>query len=101
MKTDEINELLDTEIKCQLNDVMNMEAGSSQKKSAVADLAELMRVRNEEKSNRSERKIKWAGVGIPAVLYAGVTLVGFIIERDGVVTGSALRNLMSKLKPGK
>ncbi len=127
---EEIKELLEEEIKSEIENLSSLEAGNQQHSAAVESLAKLYKLKIEEdkssmdhnekeESRNTELDIKRAQmeeaikdryfrVGIaaaeivlPLVFYGIWMKRGFAFEKDGTFTSQTFRGLFSRFKPTK
>lgn len=126
--TDEIREMLDGEIESQIEAISHLVPGSAEQSAATKNLAELIKLGNEDDKIRAEvqehddarysedkfheaqlaeqRKARWVQFGVAA---AGIVLEmifygywlgrGYKYEEDGVVTSPTLKDLIRKMRP--
>lgn len=127
---EEIKELLEEEIKSEIENLSSLEAGSQQHSIAVESLAKLYKLKIEEdkssmdyhekeesrnteinlKRNQMDEAVKdrYFRLGIAAaelilpLMFYGVWMNrGFKFEKDGTYTSQTFRSLFSRFKPTK
>lgn len=127
---DEIKEMLDEEIKEEIENLSNFELGSNEASDAVDNLVELYKLKldqmkmekefyeqtdaresEEEFKNiqiqeqRIDRYVKigleTAGIVLPMIFYASWMKKGFKFEETGTFTSNTFRGLFQKFKPTK
>lgn len=126
----EIKELLEEEIKSEIENLSSLEAGSQQHSTAVESLAKLYKLKIEEdkssmecyekeenrnmeidlKRNQMDEAVKdryfrlgiaAAELVLPLVFYGIWMNRGFKFEKDGTYTSQTFRSLFSRFKPTK
>lgn len=127
---EEIKELLEEEIKSEIENLSSLEAGSQQHSTAVESLAKLYKLKIEEdkssmeyyekeenrnmeidlKRNQMDEAVKdryfrlgiaAAELVLPLVFYGIWMNRGFKFEKDGTYTSQTFRSLFSRFKPTK
>lgn len=127
---EEIKELLEEEIKSEIENLSSLEAGSQQHSTAVESLAKLYKLKIEEdkssmeyyekeenrnmeidlKRNQMDEAVKdryfrlgiaTAELVLPLVFYGIWMNRGFKFEKDGTYTSQTFRSLFSRFKPTK
>lgn len=127
---EEIKELLEEEIKSEIENLSSLEAGSQQHSAAVESLAKLYKLKIEEdktsmdyyekeenrnteidlKRNQMDEAVKdrYFRLGIAAaelilpLMFYGIWMNrGFKFEKDGTYTSQTFRSLFSRFKPTK
>lgn len=127
---DEIREMLDEEIRSQIEAMSSLEAGSKEQTAAAENIAKLIRLGieddknakeamqredsmyNEEKFHeaqlREQRIAKWVQIGGAAVLTVAELLFygywigrGYKFEEEGVVSSPTLKDLIRRFRPTK
>ena len=127
---EEIKELLEEEIKSEIENLSSLEAGSQQHSAAVENLAKLYKLKIEEdktsmdyyekeenrnteidlKRNQMDEAVKdrYFRLGIAAaelilpLMFYGIWMNrGFKFEKDGTYTSQTFRSLFSRFKPTK
>lgn len=127
---EEIKELLEEEIKSEIENLSSLEAGSQQHSEAVESLAKLYKLKIEEdktsmdyyekeenrnteidlKRNQMDEAVKdrYFRLGIAAaelilpLMFYGIWMNrGFKFEKDGTYTSQTFRSLFSRFKPTK
>ena len=127
---EEIKELLEEEIKSEIENLSSLEAGSQQHSAAVESLAKLYKLKIEEdktsmdyyekeenrnteidlKRNQMDEAVKdrYFRLGIAAaelilpLMFYGIWMNrGFKFEKDGTYTSQTFRSLVSRFKPTK
>ena len=121
-----INEMLEEEIKTQIQNLSTLKSGSDEKSNAVDDLTKLYKLSIEEKKLQSdseerneemqskkeqlkEQKIDGyfrlglaaAEIVLPLVFYGFWMRKGFKFEETGAYTSTTFRGLFSRFKPTK
>lgn len=116
---DKIKYLMDERIESELLDLSNLDSGSDEKTKAIADLDKLYRLRieeikviNENEKLKAEQNQKKLDRIFNAAINGGIAIGGWIcydiwsrrgfkFEQTGSVSTPWLRNLISKMLPGK
>lgn len=127
---EEIKELLEEEIKSEIENLSSLEAGNQQHSTAVESLAKLYKLKIEEdkssmeyyekeenrnmeidlKRNQMDEAVKdryfrlgiaAAELVLPLVFYGIWMNRGFKFEKDGTYTSQTFRSLFSRFKPTK
>lgn len=123
---DIISKKLDDGICKHLDDLMNLETGSDEMHKVIGDVAQLYRMRIEEKNieidkarleneksvtdnqNAFDKKKLLVDIGIsaaelilPLTLYGILSYIGFAREFDGVVTSDTLKRVLNSIKSKK
>lgn len=116
---EEINRLIDEEIKSQIKSLSTLGQGSDEQTAAVKNLTALYEVRSnddkirleaaDKKAELEEKKIdRWlrtgialVEIGLPLVCYGHWFRDGLKFEETGSITSSMMRNLINKFRPKK
>lgn len=127
---DEINGMLEEEIKSEIINLSNLTPGSTEHREAVDNLAKLYKLKIEEAKNereliesakarevdvllrqeqmREQAKdryfricIETAGLILPLVFYASWMKKGFKFEETGTFTSTTFRGLFNRFRPSK
>lgn len=104
---DEVKQLLDKEIKTQIEDLANLPAGSKEKNDAIGGVAALYQLRiDENKDNQLvDRVIKYGLEGLavilPLIFYGRWMKRGLEFEKTGTFTSKTFQGLTRMFKPTK
>lgn len=103
-----LEELVDKELKDQLNDISALDTGTPEKTEAIKGFAMLYDKRQDaikEKSEKKDRKIDHVlnsiGIGLPVLVNGVLFVAGLNFEKNGVITSTFFRNLIGKMKISK
>lgn len=112
-----IRDLLEEEIKTELEDLSSLTTGSKEKSIAIEDLEKLYKLRIEdikaemdhnEKSEQLKEDVKnrylrigleAAGIVLPLVFYSTWMKKGFKFEETGTFTSTTFRGLFNRFRP--
>ena len=122
----EIREMLEKEIKDEIQELSELQAGSKEKADAITNLATLYKVKIdddkvqlevEEKMNNDQLKLEdraernkdryiklgmeAAGIVLPLIFYAIWMKKGFKFEENGTYTSTTFRGLFNRFRPTK
>jgi hypothetical protein len=116
-KMDEIRNLLEEEIKSEIEDLSALTPGSEEKSAAIDDLAKLYKLKIEETkcetdSNKEQLAeqvkdryfklgIAAAEIVLPLIFYAFWMRKGFKFEEEGTYTSTTFKGLFSRFRPTK
>ena len=109
---EEIKNLLEEEIKNEIENLASLEPGSEKHSTAVESLAKLYKVKLDEgfkvaqiEENVKDRYVKIgiaaAELVLPLMFYAFWMRKGFKFEEKGTYTSTTFRGLFSRFKPTK
>lgn len=127
---EEIKDLLEEEIKFEIQDLSSLPSGSKEKSSAIEDLVKLYKLRIEETKNewdfnekydahKSDKQFKKAqleeqvkdryfrlgveaaGIILPLIFYGIWMRKGFKFEETGTFTSTTFRGLFNRFRPTK
>ena len=107
---EEIKNLLEEEIKNEIENLASLEPGSEKHSTAVESLAKLYKVKLDEDKTSMEYNVKdrYVKIGIaaaelvlPLTFYAFWMRKGFKFEEKGTYTSTTFRGLFSRFKPTK
>lgn len=115
MKENKINELLNDEIKREIENLKNIEPGSEDHEKAVESLTKLYQLRLDEDTKTDDKKkmvidiasqvvkcgIELAGIILPLKFYASWMQKGFEFEQTGTFTSTTFKALFQKFKTTK
>ena len=94
--------MLDEQIEAQCEIVENLEPGSEERSRAVEDLTKLYRSKREDSQSRTEIVLRMIELGVPLIVFSGLTILGFRFESTGHgVSLKFLNNLIRWIKPNK
>jgi hypothetical protein len=116
---EKLKELLEEEIKAEIYDLGDLQAGSEAKSAAIESLAKLYKLKIEEtqgeldsynkKSQLAEQVkdrcfklgIAAAEIILPLIFYAVWMKMGFKFEENGTYTSTTFRGLFNRFRPTK
>ena len=105
---DQIKNMLDEEIKSEIEELSELEPGSEEKDNAIDGVSKLYKLKLEETQHKNAKLSTFLSVAVPTA----VTAIGWVFyaclwrgtlkfEETGSVNSQAGRNLMSGIKPRK
>lgn len=108
----EIKTMLDEQIKHDLEEISKQKVGDEKRQNAIDQVNDLHRMRidelkleQESEARERERKTKTkldvAGLIVPNALLGTSLVMGFIIEKYGVISGKTFERVLRFIKPEK
>ena len=101
-KIKDLSDLLEKEIKTEIQNLSILETGSKEKSTAIDDLTKLYKLRIEEESRKDRFLrvgVEAAGIILPLIFYGIWLRRGFKFEETGTFTSTTFRNLFNRFRP--